>query len=491
MAAEQLSIFHPSDPESSNTEYKSATEGRLQKDLWQTVSAFSNTDGGTIYFGISPDGKLVGLDATELDLVQQTIATQCSNEFNVVINPTIEVRNGYVAVEIPPAPAEVRPVFKKSLGMYKGTYVRSGSSNLPANEDHIKRFAIAGRGGAETLPYPGANYIEVLDIDRVNQYIAQLNENRNNMYQRFSVREVLVKLRAITKDGNVTLFGLLAFGKDEAAQEFISPTVNIGVTQYPGSTKVDEDDPRATYTDNREFNGTALEQFSNALAFIKTKLPIKGTIDANGIRKDYLIIPEVALREALANAIAHRDYSAFSSRIQIDVFSNRLEIINPGNSLVPINELETASSTTRNPILMNFLKEMGITDQKARGIRTIRTTARNAGLVEPMFENISQSFKVTLFSSAFLSPGDKTWLAQFKSFSLNERQMNALAHAHNTADGVSNGEYRDINNMNSVRDDKKANKELRTLVQLGLLEASGENKARRYILTDQYRIQSK
>lgn len=487
MPSEQLSIFNPTDPETTNVEYKSASEGRLPKDLWQTISAFSNTDGGTIYFGIDPNGNLVGLSAGNIDKIQQDITSLCSQDFNIVINPTVETRNGYVGVEISPAPAEVRPVHKKSLGMNRGTYVRIGSSNILANEEHIKRFAIASRGGAETLTYPDTPFEDCLDMERVQQYIDLLNSKKNNIYQRFTPDEVLVKQKVISKDGNVTLFGLLAFGSDNSTQDIISPTVNIGITQYPGSTKVDEDDPQATYTDNREFNGTVLEQFALALAFIKTKLPIKGTIDANGIRKDYLIIPEVALREALANAIAHRDYSAFSSRIQIDVFSNRLEIINPGNSLVPIDELESAPSTTRNPILMNYLKEMGITDQKARGIRTIRTTARKAGLVEPIFENVSQSFKVTLYSSAFLSPVDKVWLAKFRPFKLNQRQMNALAHVHNTHDGISNSEYRDINNMNNVRDDKKANKELRTLVALEILEAAGENRARRYVLTDDFK----
>ena len=485
--SEQLSIFSPTDPESSNTEYKSASEGRLPKDIWQTISAFANTDGGTIYLGIDPEGKLVGLSRSDIDKIQQDFASLCSQDFNVSLNPIVEAANGYVVAEVGPAPAEIRPIYKKSLGMNKGAYVRVGSTNIQANEDHIRRFAIASRGGAELLAFPDTNYEECFDLKLVQEYIDLLNSKRNNMYQRFSIKEVLVKQKAITKDGNATLFGLLAFGADDSTQEIISPTINIGVTQYPGSTKVDELDPRATYTDNREFNGTVLEQFTRALAFIKTKLPIKGTIDANGIRKDYFVIPEVALREALANAIAHRDYSSLSSRVQIDIYSNRLEIINPGNSLVPLAELESAPSTTRNPILMTYLKEMGITDQKARGIRTIRITTRGAGLVEPTFENISQSFKVTLFSSAFLSPIDQVWLIGFKDFKLNERQMNALAHAHNTPDGISNSEYRDINNMRNVRDDKKANIELRTLVSLGILETTGENRARRYVLAPKFK----
>jgi ATP-dependent DNA helicase RecG len=198
-------------------------------------------------------------------------------------------------------------------------------------------------------------------------------------------------------------------------------------------------------------------------------------------------IPEVALREALANAIAHRDYSVHSSRIQIDIYSDRLEIINPGTSLVPINELDVAPSSSRTPLLMSYLKEHGITDQKARGIRKIKLSIKTAGLIDPVFENMSSSFKVTLSGLAFISHVDKAWLRNFDQFKLNDRQLNALAHVRNNESSISNGEYRDINSMDSVRDDKKANKELKHLVSLEVLQIEGENKAQRYTLSDSYR----
>lgn len=487
MNSKQLSIFGPEDPEKNSVEFKTCSEGRLPKDMWQSISAFSNTDGGTIYLGVLPDGKTTSLSNQYLDKLQQDFSSLCAQDFNIGLNPIIEVANGYVMASIEPMPAELRPIYKKSLGMNVGTYVRIGSTNIQANEEHIRRFAIASRGGAETLIYSELAYSDCFDLDIVSEYIALLNSKKNNIYQKFSAEEVLRKQRAITKEGHPTLFGLLAFGKDLSLQEYVSPTINIGVTQYPGSDKVDPMNPEQTYTDNREFNGPVIRQFLDTLSFIKGKLPIKGTIDANGIRKDYFVIPDVALREALANAIAHRDYSALSSRIQIDIYSNRVEIVNPGTSLVPINELELASSTTRNPLLMNYLKECGITDQKARGIRTIRLTTRTAGLIEPTFENIAQSFKITLFSSAFISPLDKEWLKQFNNIGLNERQINAIVHAKNNSSGINNSEYRDINNMQQVRDDKKANKELRDLVSREILEIDGENKARRYQLSSKYR----
>lgn len=473
--------------ESSNVEFKTCSGGRLSKDMGETISAFSNTDGGQIVLGATPAGELTKLSTQEIDQLQLDLASLCTGAFSIVIMPEIIHTNGVLIAEIPPAVAPVRPVYIKSKGMNRGTYVRIGSSNQVANDEWLRRFSVAARGGAEIIEYSDADYKELLDLNEVDEFIAMLNAAKNNIYQNFSRKEVLLKQKAINAKGEVTLFGLLAFGKGSSPQEIISPTVNIAVTQYPGPAKVTEDDLTETYSDNREFGGNIVKQFEQAFAFIKTKLPIRGTIDEGGKRRDYFIIPEVALRESLANAIAHRDYSVHSSRIQVDIFSDRLEIINPGTSLVPISELDTAPSSSRNPLLMNYLKEHGITDQKARGIRTIKLSIKNAGLVDPVFENISSSFKVTLSGLAFISHNDKVWLRNFSHFKLNDRQLNGLAHVRNNESGMSNGEYRDINSMNSVRDDKKANKELKYLVSLGILRPEGENKARRYVLTEDYK----
>ena len=131
---------------------------------------------------------------------------------------------------------------------------------------------------------------------------------------------------------------------------------------------------------------------------------------------------------------------------------------------------------------MSYLKDYGITDQKARGVRTIKAALKDAGLKPPEFENIGQSFRVTLFVSAFISIGDRRWLQQFSKHKLNDRQLNALVYARNKSEGINNSGYRDINSMTNVRDDKKSNKELKELVERGILFPSGDNRARRYTL---------
>jgi len=486
MQQTSIPVLISSEAESQDTEFKTCSDGRVPNDLWKTVSAFANGEGGQIICGVDPNGKIIGLSRENIDKLQLSILDMCTQTFSTPITPEIRYNNGILSVYIPPAPAQLRPIYSKKQGAGQGTYVRLGSSNRVANDDTIRRFSVAARGGAETIYYEDEDYHSVFNMATVNDYIRVVNQRKSNMYQAFTDKEVLTKLRAITKQADPTLFGLLAFGKDSSVQEIISPSVGIVITQYPGITKVNETNLNETYIDNREFIGNAKVQFEEAFSYLKAKLPIKGSVDSGGKRRDYLVIPEIAIREALANAIAHRDYSTYSSPIQIDIFSDRVEIINPGTSLIPIEQLDEAPSTARNPLLMSYLKDYGITDQKARGIRTIKVSIREAGLQAPSFTNIGQSFKVTLSASAFISSEDKKWLENFHPHNLNERQLNALAHVRNSSEGISNGEYRDINSMHNVRDDKKANKELRQLVAGGILSIVGENRARRYVLKNEY-----
>jgi predicted HTH transcriptional regulator len=131
---------------------------------------------------------------------------------------------------------------------------------------------------------------------------------------------------------------------------------------------------------------------------------------------------------------------------------------------------------------MSFLKDFHITEQRARGIRTIRDSLRAAGLPEPVFNNSSISFRVTLYNSAFMSSEEHEWLRQFKKFGLNERQLTALNHLHSSGDGLSNSEYRALNNMNSVGDDRRANYELNRLVEIDIVATNGARRNRRYYL---------
>ena len=315
----------------------------------------------------------------------------------------------------------------------------------------------------------------------ISRYLEIVKLRRGAVYGSLGLEEILLKLRAITNNG-ITMFGLLGFSNVSALQDLTAPTVNIAVTHYAGSSKVNPKDAEEISLDDKEFYGNAASQFEGALRFITSKLPVRSRIDPEGKRREHLAIPLVAIREALANAIVHRDYTTFSSRIQIDIYSDRIEFSNPGRSLVPLEDIETAHSETRNPLLMYYLRDLEITEQRGRGIRTIKSSLKNVGLAEPTFEHRADWFVATIFNTAFIKNDDQIWLQKFMAFNLKDSQLNALVYVRHNKSGITNEIYRDINNMNNVRDDIRATKELAKMTRVNLLLKQGENRYRRYVI---------
>lgn len=466
--------------ESESIEFKSCVLGNLPKDIWEPISAFSNADGGSIIFGIDSNGKTLGVSSKGQDKLMRDISTYCSSKFNHRLYPEIVSEKGIIKVYIPPAPATLRPIYASSRGLPSGGRVRIGSVNQQLDDEWIRRFAIAANGGAELVSFP-YNNIDYFDRKYVYHYLQIVKKRRGNVYADLSVEEVLKKLRAIDNKERITLFGLLAFSNQFGLQELTAPTIDIAVTQYSGTSKVNPLDIEEVSLDDKEFSGNVVSQFENSLSLILSKLPLRSRIESGGRRTEYLAIPKVAIREALANCIAHRDYTTYSGRIQIDIYSDRIEFSNPGRSLIPLNQLENAHPQTRNPLLMSYLRDLNITEHRGRGIRTIKNSLRAAGLAEPKFEHRHDWFVVTLYSSAFIKDDDQRWLEQFKTYNLNERQLKALVHAKHYPNGINNSEYRELNNLNSVGDDIKAKHELARLVKLRLMKTLSNKRFRRYI----------
>lgn len=473
--------------ETDNVENKLVSKGELPNDLWESISAFSNMDGGMIRLGVDKSGNRIGVDSIFIEKLQSDIATLCSSGFNQKLYPEITVdSDNVISIYIRPVPASIRPIYTPKRDILKGGRVRIGSTNHQLDEEWIKRFAITARGGAELQEIHG-DYNNFYDLEFFERYLRLVKNKRGNVYKGLSHNEILLKLRAITEK-NMTMFGLLALSNKTALQELTAPTVNIAVTHYVGTSKVNPEDPEEVNIGDKEFSGNAVSQFDEAFKFILSKLPVRSRIDPEGKRREHLVIPKVAIRETLANAIVHRDYTTFSSRIQIDIYSDRIEFSNPGRSLVPLDEIETAHSETRNPLLMYYLRDWKITEQRARGIRTIKSSLKQAGLAEPTFEHRADWFVASIFNTAFIKSDDQIWLQNFAALKLKERQLNALVYVRHNKVGITNEIYRDINNMSSVRDDIRATKELARLTRLKLLIKQGENRYRRYIINSELGI---
>lgn len=466
--------------ESERTEFKECKgqkNATLPSDLWQTVAAFSNTHGGNIYLGVSDDGVIVNLGHQELDALQKDIVSLVRNKFNQQPKVETVLHGAYVEVTVYELEAYNKPLLSNKEKEKNKVYVRKGSSNVLASPEEMRSLFAGASGGGENQTIEG-EIIDFVDEGKLDDYISHTGL-RNVSFS--NLEEKLKKLKAM-KDSKLTIFGLIAFGKDTVIDDLLH-NIYIDFKMFPGTSKVSPESLDKIYRDRTEFHGDIVKQFTQAFEYIKAKLPKEAILNKEtGLREDQYILPEEALREALANAVAHRDYLVQSSCVNVDLYADRIELSNPGESLIAIEDLEKASSKARNPSLIEYLKAYHITDKTARGIPTIYQAARNRGLLDPKFENVSGDFKATLYFSSPHSGKDKEWVDGI-AFGLNlkDTQKNALVHVKYNGT-ISNKEYCEINHMNSRNDDRKALRELSEMLEKGLFVKEGAGADTKYRL---------
>ncbi|MEI2577502.1 ATP-binding protein [Scytonema sp. PRP1] len=233
-----------------------------------------------------------------------------------------------------------------------------------------------------------------------------------------------------------------------------------------------------------------LVELINSETWIGLDIDVKGEIyegllqknaeGDNGIyRREVPVIPRTVIREAIVNALMHRNYR-IRQPVQIIRFSNRLEIRNPGHSLKPFDSLGEPGSIARNEKIAAVLHDVGIAETKGTGIRVMIDEMHKANLTIPLFESSPErdSFTVKLLVHHLLSQEDVQWLAQFKQCNLSNDHARALIVAREVG-GISNLIYRSINRVDTLT----ASQQLRHLRGLGLLEQKGKSSATYYTLS--------
>jgi ATP-dependent DNA helicase RecG len=207
-------------------------------------------------------------------------------------------------------------------------------------------------------------------------------------------------------------------------------------------------------------------------------IPSAFALTEDGIhRQDVPVVPRTVIREAIVNALMHRSYRQ-RQPVQIIRYANRIEIRNPGHSLVPDERLGEPGS--RNEKIAAVLHEVGLAETKGTGVRSMREAMERANLTLPLFESDREkdSFTVTLLVHHLLGPEDLEWLAHFHDCGLNEEEARALLVAREVG-AINNAAYRDINHVDTLT----ASAHLRRLRDLELLEQRGKSSATYYVPT--------
>ena len=377
--------------------------------MFDTLSSFSNQDeGGVIIFGVdeSDDYAIKGVYNPQ-DL-QKKVTEQCKQmEPSVRALFTVcEINDKtIVSAEIPGVDISKRPVFYKGVGRIKGSYVRVGESDEPMSEYEIYSYeAFRNRTRDDIRVVEGAS-LKLINKERMNQYLEAVRNERKNLYDNVSESEIL-EFMGIVKDNALTLAGLMTFSMYPQAY---FPQLCITAVSLPGTEQGEIGDDGERFIDNKRITGAISDMLEDAVEFVRTNSRTKTIIDDNGHRVDKPEYPIKAVREAILNALVHRDYSVHTENvpIRIEMYRDRMEIINSGGlyGKISIDALGKVRPETRNAALANMLELLNITENRYSGIPTMRKEFANAGLPAPIFSVVHGEFKVVMKNGLFEKKG--------------------------------------------------------------------------------------
>lgn len=383
--------------ETQTLELKSAGSG-CPKRLYDTLSSFSNQDdGGIIVFGIDEQNNYAQSGVYDAQDLLKKVNEQCL-QMEPVVRPLMTVverdSKNFVAAEIPGMDLVERPCYYKGQGRLKGSFTRIGESDEPMTEYEIYSYEAFRRKYQDDIRSVQRASLSALHKEKLAEYIRKLQTGKPNLSS--LPEQEICELMSIVRNGEVTLSAALLFGLYPQAY---FPQLCITAVVVPGNEIGDVGAIGERFLDNERIEGSIPEMLERALQFVRRNMKTKTIIHSDtGRREDRTDYPMTAVREALINALVHRDYSIHTEGmpIQILMFEDRMEIHNPGGiyGRLRTDQLGKMQPDTRNPVLAAALEVLGITENRYSGIPTIRRAFAEYGMREPEFSSKRGHFAV-------------------------------------------------------------------------------------------------
>ncbi|MFI3228180.1 MAG: putative DNA binding domain-containing protein [Clostridia bacterium] len=352
--------------ENENTELKEIYILELKKE----VVAFANTNGGEIFVGINDDGEVVGVDNIDETMLKITDTIRDSIKPDVMMFVSVREmdieRKNIIKISI--SEGTRKPYYLSDKGMKSsGVYVRQGTSKVNASEDAIRNMIKVSDGDK----FESNRSLEQdLTFETLTKEMKVRNLEFGNMQKK--------NLGILSQDGIITNLG-------QIVSEQCKYSIKLAVFQGTDKT---------VFKSRKEFTGSIFSQLNDAYYTIDLHNNTKATFN-DLIRVDHKDYPPEAIREALLNAIIHRDYS-FSGSISINIYSDRMEIISLGGLVagLSIEAVMMGASQARNEKLANLFYRMELIESYGIGIGKIMSLYKESE-AKPIFDNAQGAFRVT------------------------------------------------------------------------------------------------
>jgi ATP-dependent DNA helicase RecG len=428
--------------------------------LAETLVAMANGDGGQIVLGLDENGRLAdNIWEEEAEAALREAARTCRPPIPTEWQTVPTRQRELIGINVPRSP-ELHSLDDGRV------LIRSGVNNRPLTGAEIRQLATnKNTAEFETEIMPGARPDD-LDPAIIDEYLSK-REARTGL-SASSRSQLLFEIGATDRSGQPTMAGILLFGRNP--QAFL-PQSGLVFVRFPGTEPRDADGGIG-YGRRDEVGGPVARMVERAWNILLEEMRVGAKV--NGLEREELTeYPRFAVREALVNAVAHRDYRINGRRIEIRMYSDRLEIISPGGlpGYITVDNL-VEEHFSRNPRLVNGLYQWGYIEELGLGIDLMIEEMVQAGHEPPTFKALPHQFIVTLTNKRERAIMPK-WTR-----SMNERQTRALTYIQKNG-SITNREYRTLCADVSP---ETLRLDLVDLVERGILLKIGAKKGTYYIL---------
>lgn len=430
----------------------------------ETLVALANAHGGVLLLGVNTAGQVMGLAAPASTRDQALEAALLAEPPLVLPLPELVALAGreLCVVHVPPGLSQVYSI--------KGQYLtRAGKENRAMSTAELRTLLIArGEGHFEASVVPGAGRAE-LDDGAVARYLERLSGlPAASPSAALLTRGCLKATPQGDPEGSPTYAGILLFGRNP--QQFL-PSAEVIAVRYAGATMSDE-------FVREDIRGTLGDQIRRAEAFLAANMR-RGMRIRGFTREEVAEYPLAVAREAVVNAVAHRDYGVRGDSIRLLMFSDRMEVYSPGRlpGHVTLDNL-LYERFSRNEVIVQVLSDLGFIERLGYGIDRMIAAMQESGLPAPRFEETAAGFRVTLLGHGHdlvsATPAAQRWGNEL----LNPRQEQAMAHVAQQG-RITNSAFQSLCPDVSP---ETIRRDLADLVDRGLLMKIGEKRATYYIM---------
>jgi len=428
------------------------------KEVIETISAFSNHKGGTILVGVEVNSNVIGVDigkGTVEDIVNKI---KTNTDAPVLPEIIVERYNNLDVIRIVIPEEQLKPVYA-----FGRAYKRVGKTNQIMSKDEEVRLYLSSRGITWDETIIKEVSLEEIDDTKLNDFLKRAKKERNWDIDEKLSKEDILKNMGLLKNESLTRASILLFGK-KPQKYFLQAEVSAGRFK---------DDERTEFIDIEKISGDLISQVEKTIKFIQRNIKLKAKVEGSIERKEEWEYPLEAYREAVINAICHRDYTD-AGNIQVEIYDDRIEVINPGKlpeelSLDLLKQKHR--SIPHNKLIAWAFHKIKFIEQWGTGIKRMMNSLSENDFPEPEFIQQKNTFRIIIRKSILTEE-------YLKNLGLNNRQIKAVKYVKEKGK-ITNKEYQELCGLKK----RQATDDLKELETKEVFERKGKTgKGTYYIL---------